>query len=188
MQPNILQSGGAVGADTYWCHLAEEAGHDVRNFVHEHMPKSIPHAIVLSRAELVKQDDLLKSVAKTLGRQFPTRNEYVNNLIRRNVYQIIGTSVVYAVADILFTNHAAGGTGWAVELAKMVGLPIYVLDKSSNVWYTWNHWLLSDDYRDYWKYCDDVPPPRGIWTGIGSRDINATNMAQMKAIMKKGEI
>ena len=118
---NILFSGGAKGADTMWGDLAKQNGHEV---IHYHFDKKVnpEGAVHLSNEYLEIVDVIVHEANESLQRHFPSRSDYVNNLIRRNAYQIIDSDRIYAVAPLQF-GLVHGGTAWAVQmyLDKMQG-------------------------------------------------------------------
>src|SRR5574343_381455 len=111
---NILFSGAASGADTLWGALAKSNGHKV---VHYHFDRKYlrPDVCLLDDEHLDLVDGLVHEANETLNRSFPTKSSYVNNLIRRNAYQIMDCQRIYAVAPLQF-GLIKGGTAWAVQM------------------------------------------------------------------------
>jgi len=169
---DICLSGGADGADLQWGMCSGKAGHIVRHFIFEGHRSKAPkeELVVLTSEQLLEADAALKKANKTLKRSFPTRNNFVNSLFRRNYYQVSWANSVYAVANIE-NGMVSGGTSWAVQMFidRFDGkpCPAYVYDQATSVWFSW------DGADKGWNPCvlDHPPKPTGIWAGIGSRDL-----------------
>lgn len=167
---NYCFSGGAEGADKLWGELAKSHGHEVLHYTFKEHP--FKEGIVLIQEELNIADPFLKRANKKLGRKFPSKNNFVNNLLRRNFYQVRETERVYAVASFL-GDLVLGGTAWAVQMYidlchdKDIDPECYVFDQMTTKpgWVFWNRDKLI------WESIDKVPTPSGRWTGIGSREL-----------------
>lgn len=152
-QTNILLSGGAKGADTVFGNIAEAIGDEVIHFGF----KDHNRGVVLSQEDLDLADSFLHRANKTLKRQYPTKNPFVDNLLKRNYYQIAETERVYAVAEMK-NGKVQGGTAWAVQMFHdLGGKEIYILNIIDNNWY------------DYHGSSVNPPMPHGVYTGIGTR-------------------
>ncbi len=65
---------------------------------------------------------------------------FIRNLIYRNYYQIKDSEIVFAVADITPDGkNVEGGTGWAVAMAKIRELPIFVFQQTIDSWMKFNY-------------------------------------------------
>ncbi|MCI5148616.1 MAG: hypothetical protein D3916_04375, partial [Candidatus Electrothrix sp. MAN1_4] len=78
------------------------------------------------------------------------RTYYETEKIRR-VLQAIFHMVnkghqVFVVGTILDDNSVKGGTGWAVELAKLFNRPLHVYDQNRQGWFGWKNesWQAED--------------------------------------------
>ncbi|MCK5193280.1 MAG: hypothetical protein KAQ71_05690, partial [Desulfobulbaceae bacterium] len=68
----------------------------------------------------------------------------------RKVLQVIFHMVnkghqVFAVGTILEDNTVKGGTGWAVELARLFNRPVSVFDQEKNTWFSWKDGVWTED-------------------------------------------
>ncbi len=181
---NICLSGGAKGADLAWAEAAKTAGHKIMHFVFEgHKQKNNANAVVLTQDELSVADPHLKVANQTLKRRFPTNKLFVNNLLRRNYFQIADTKRVYAVINGFDENgNPSGGTAWALQMfvdSRNI-FPVYVYDQVSERWYTY-----GDMFSKWIEYNVDVPKPYGIWTGIGTRDLTPSGEKAIKDLFLK---
>ena len=164
-------SGGARGADHEWGLAASKHGHAVVHFAFEGHRSKCPRSTLheLSQAELDIADSRLVQANKTLKRRWPVANRFVANLLRRNYYQIAETDSVYAISTFQ-KRMVAGGTAWAVQLYldrfdEAKELPCYVYDQQIETWTQWD--------GSGFLVIDAPPTPSGIWTGIGTRDLNS---------------
>jgi hypothetical protein len=58
---------------------------------------------------------------------------------------------VFVIGTILEDNSVKGGTGWAVELAKLFNRPLHVFDQPLKQWFTWidNQWQADSPRIEY---------------------------------------
>lgn len=180
---NVCLSGGTEGADTVFGEEAVRVGHEVYHFsfLDHHAAESNKEGIYrLSPLQLKEADPFLLKANKTLKRRFPTSHVYIDNLLRRNYWQIRTTERVYAVASFgADTNKiVVGGTAWAVQMAIDKGVSeIYLFDQiQRNCWFMW--------YENGFEYIHEaeVPFPHGRYTGIGSRELNETGISAIKSL------
>ena len=52
---------------------------------------------------------------------------------------------VFVIGTILEDNTVKGGTGWAVELAKLFNRPLSVYDQAKEGWYSWQQGAWVQD-------------------------------------------
>lgn len=173
-----LVSGGAKGSDVYWGIVASEHKHKVKHLSFQGHCISSENRYVIEDKDLLLADVYLKEASKYLKRG-TGRNRYIKNLLRRNYYQIKDTQSVYAISSTFEKKNIRklGGTAWACvmfmqKLKKEYGegslpqlLPLYIFSQSNNVWYQ----LTS---LGSWKGIKKPPTPSGVYTGIGTRDLN----------------
>jgi hypothetical protein len=175
--PNILLSGGAEGADTIFGKAASAAKHQVVHWTFQgHKSKLRKGLYQLGSNHLETADTCLIRANKSLLRTFPSKSEHVNNLLRRNFYQVRWSESVYAVSR--FTNDSSmlkidGGTAWACQMyvdrflydqepMKLCNLFMYDMDTKG--WYRWE--------RIWYKMDQSPPTPSGIYAGIGKRELS----------------
>lgn len=168
-----LHSGGAEGADVLFGELAEKAGHEVKHYSfagHYAAEKGRSHCIMLTLFELKEADPHLLKANETLKRKFPTSHFYMDNLLRRNYYQVKSTNRVYAISTLeKDEKRVKGGTGWAVQMAVDLKVPeIYVYDQEADGWFKYSY----EEKKFVPHFRMDVPKPDGDYTGIGSRELN----------------
>lgn len=164
---NICYSGGAKGSDKFWGQIAEVLGHEVIHYSFEKHGVSVPKRFVkkLTQEELDEATPFLLKANKTIKRTFPTKSEYVDNLLKRNYWQIKNTKCVYAIADLDEEGIVYGGTSWAVQMAIDKEIEVYLYSQATNSWYNFIYGFFGND----WLPIDSPPLPEGKWTGIGTK-------------------
>lgn len=175
---NICLSGGAKGADTAWGDSALNAGHDLVHWIFDgYNIHNIKNYSILDTDKLSVADQYLDIANKTLQRKWPTGSNFVNNLLRRNYYQVYLSDRIYAIGQ--FTNDNSllkikGGTAWACQMyidrwiytnsdANMDKCQLYFFDQISNTWNKWNK---------IWHQINMPPAPSEVYAGIGTRELS----------------
>lgn len=172
---SICFSGGAKGADHAWGLMAADKGHEVIHFTFQgHRSVDDQHSKKLSRMELDEAEHSVVTAAKSMKRRWPSQNPHVNDLLRRNYFQVRWSERVYAVANLLPDDKSmlkiSGGTAWAATMfidmwytsSTLKECELYLFDMKSNKWMQW--W-------ETWIDIQRPPAPHGRYAGIGSRDI-----------------
>lgn len=172
----VCVSGGAVGSDTLFGTLANKHAHTVVHAVfdkHKHSSQIHADSVCIPPDKLTLVDQLIDQAAAKLDKKTIWRvSSYVISLIRRNAYQVMYTDSVYAIGELDDTGTMVqGGTGWAVEMYKIictkkgVAPKIFVLDKNTLQWYSYM-------YGSFYPVSEsEIPTPTGVYTGIGSRKV-----------------
>ena len=169
-----LYSGGAYGADQIFGVLAHKYGvgkqFHIRPVGNEKIHKSLSK---LGLQPLVAQsDNLFKAVDKIkelLGIEL--RLGTGSNLLARNYYQVNKSESVLAVAYLTGDfKSVLGGTRIAVDLSIALNLPTYVLDVTTENWYSYNY--EANQFQLY----SGIPPLTRKFTGVGTRDIENYNI------------
>lgn len=167
-------SGGAKGSDTYWGEVGKKYGVG-SNHYHAIGAKTPSGNTPISEEMLKEADPHLKKANETLKRTYPTSNEYVNNLLRRNWWQVKNSDAVFAVGHLV-RGIVKGGTGWAVQMAIDNGKPVYVFDQVRNKWYK--------NINNKWSE-SEVPTLTKNFAGIGTRELNDTGRKAIEAVYEK---
>lgn len=193
---NICFSGGAKGSDKLWGELASELGHAVCHYSFSGHSVSVPKRFVevLSQEMLNEADESLKIANKTLKRSFPTSKEYVNNLLRRNYWQIKNTESVYAITDLDENCLPYGGTAWAVQMAIDKNISVFLYSPAKKCWFEQPKECSEIDISNpnlswisginTWHMLGiDPPKPKGKWTGIGTRSLTEDTKTVINNLM-----
>jgi uncharacterized protein YuzB (UPF0349 family) len=187
---NICISGGAEGADTIWGQWAKKNDYNVIHYsFNKHNSKCNKNDIcILNDEQLKMADDFLLRANKSLKRMWPTYNPYVANLLRRNWYQVNETRSVYAVGKFVH-GRIDGGTAWAIQMY----LDRFLID-GENIKQCFafffdqelNRWFKFNAKEQIWEKLSDMPPkPSGIWTGIGTRQLNEKGYQAIENLMNR---
>lgn len=88
---------------------------------------------VLSDSEMEMGYRMLEAIYK---KTFP--KNYENNLKARNLYQVVNSTAVFAIAPIINSVRVKGGTNTTIEMAKFFKKPVFVWDTTTEMWYKWN--------------------------------------------------
>jgi hypothetical protein len=131
--------------------------------------------------ELEEADRYLIKANLTLQRVFPTGRHFVDNLLRRNWWQVKDAKAVYAVG-FLSGRQVVGGTAWAVQMYRDQYAPLeepedlFLFDQIKGNW-------MRGVVDGEWVVMAKRPPkPLGIWAGIGSRDLRPAAMRAMEEL------
>lgn len=184
---NVCLSGGADGADLQWGAQAGRLGHFVIHWSFDGHKSQAPESelVRLSQEHLNLADSAVKRANKTIGRAWPSKRDFTNNLLRRNWYQVKDAHSIYAVTEIEWDGTLAGGTAWAVQMyldrflidqEPMENCRAYVLDKKTMKWFQWR--------SNKWEILLSRPPkPSGIWAGVGSREISPLVRIEIRKLL-----
>lgn len=177
---NICLSGGAEGADLQWGMTAGMAGHQVIHWSFTGHRTTAPkvEVVTLTAEQLQAADGPCKRASAGVKRWFPPKSLYVQNLLRRNWYQVGDAERVYAVAGIV-DGIVTGGTAWATQMFidRFNGgeCECYVFDMLSDGWYQWT--------GEAWTPIDTPPEPHGVWAGIGSRELQPNGKNAIRTLL-----
>lgn len=176
---NMCLSGGADGADIAWGIAAEKAGHRIVHWSFIGHRSTANNLSVLNSTQLKVADSYLELANKSLMRKWPTSSNTVNNLLRRNFYQIYYSDSVYAISTLTQDRSLlkiSGGTAWACQMyvdrwlhtdSNMDNCQLYLFDQLSEKWFNW---------KNTWLEINQPPVPSGVYAGIGTRDLNQAGL------------
>lgn len=177
----INHSGGAIGSDTLWDQIGEQFGVISKHYYAE--GQNTPNGNTpLTRQQLSEADLHLIEANSKLNRRFPTSNDYVNNLLRRNWFQVKNADAIFAIGTIANNGTVNGGTGWAVQMAIDNNKDVYVFDQSRLKWYR--------NRNNKWSETT-TPKLTPNFAGIGTREITQEGIQAIKNVYSltfKGEI
>ena len=169
----VMYSGLAKGADSLFMNLASK--YDVGRQIHIRPvgnlgnTKNLPKGVEVLVAQV---EHLLKAVDKIdelLGIKLKLGTGA--NLLARNYYQVNKSESVLAVAYLTGDfKSVKGGTRMAVDLGVALKLPVYVLDVTSEAWYSYNY--EANQFQLY----NGIPTLTRKFTGVGTRDIENYNI------------
>lgn len=141
----ILYSGGLRGAESAFGEAAEKRGVKEINYTFPgqkiHREKNV---VTLAEEELNRGDISMELVSKMMGRTYYQTNK-IRKVLQTIFHMVNRGHQVFVIGTILEDNTVKGGTGWAVELAKMFNRPVSVYDQDRNGWYTWRNSSWQED-------------------------------------------
>lgn len=186
LSPFTNHSGGAVGADSQWDKIGKEFGMVNNNHYYFKGFKTPIGNTPISLSLKNEADEKLKAANKFLKRTFPTSKEYVNNLLRRNWWQVKNSDAIFAVSTIKWDKRkekglVQGGTAWAVYMAIAEKKPVYVFDQDYEGWFEWQY----DEGEDTGWIETSTPVLTKNFAGIGTREINESGKQAIRDVYTK---
>ncbi|MFZ5759135.1 MAG: hypothetical protein ACOY32_05825 [Thermodesulfobacteriota bacterium] len=158
-----LYSGGLKGAESAFGEAAEKWGLQEVTFSYEgHALFRDKNVVMLSEEELNRGDISMELASKMMNRTY-----YETKKIRKvlqSIFHMVNRGYqVFAVGRIMADNTVKGGTGWAVELARLFNRPVSVFDQEKKEWFTWKEgtWVADAPSITY----DSI-------AGSGTRNLN----------------
>lgn len=140
-----LYSGGLRGAEAEFGKCAEEWGCQEVNFSFKgHKMDRVKDVRVLTEEELKQGDISMEIVSKRMGRSYAEADK-IRKVIQSIFHMVNNGYQVFVVGWIQPNDTVKGGTGWAVELAKLFNRPVSVFDQDRNRWFTWKEGKWVED-------------------------------------------
>jgi hypothetical protein len=132
-----LYSGGLKGAESCFGEAAEKWGVNEVNFCFEGQKTNRQKNLtILSDADLKRGDISMELVSKMMHRTY-YETEKIRKVLQLIFHMVNKGHQVFVIGTILEDNTVKGGTGWAVELAKLFNRPLSVYDQTKDKWYIW---------------------------------------------------
>lgn len=173
--------------------VAGSAGHSVIHWSFNGHKSNAPisETVTLTKAQLKLADQYCARAAPSLRRPWPPRRTYVQNLLRRNWYQVETAQRCYAISlfrldstqriaigETISDVMVQGGTAWAVQMFidKHNGqaCPCYVFDQNCCYWFEW---------KGVWTRIYEPPRPAGIYAGVGTRKLNSIGKLAIRVLL-----
>ena len=132
-----LYHGGLKGAETLFGELAEQHGVNEVIFTFDgHRLNRDRNAVLLTEDDLQRGDISMEIASRMMNRTY-YETEKIRRVLQAIFHMVNKGHQVFAIGTILEDNSVKGGTGWAVELAKLFNRPLHVYDQSRIGWFTW---------------------------------------------------
>jgi len=132
-----LYSGGLKGAETTFGESAEKyLVNEVIYTFEGHKLSRDSNVVVLSEDDLERGDISMELASKMLNRTY-YETEKIRKVLQTIFHMVNSGYQVFVVGSIQEDGSVKGGTGWAVQLAKMFNRPLHVFDQPSEKWFTW---------------------------------------------------
>jgi len=157
-----LFSGGLQGTENVFGQTAEKWGvkEVIYTFSGQKAVRS-QNVKLLSKDDLKRGDISMELVSKMMNRTY-YQTEKIRKVLQTIFHMVNSGHQVFVVGSINKDNTVKGGTGWAVELAKLFNRPLSVYDQDRKRWYSWRD--------NAWK--EDSPRiEHETFVGSGTRDL-----------------
>lgn len=141
---STLYSGGLKGAETVFGETAEKFGvNEVIYTFDGHKLARKKNVQVLSKEDLERGDISMELASKMLNRTY-YETEKIRKVLQSIFHMVNSGYQIFVVGAIQEDGSVKGGTGWAVQLAKMFNRPLHVFDQPSEKWFTWKDGWQED--------------------------------------------
>jgi len=157
-----LFSGGLKGAESAFGEAAEKRNIQETIYTFEgHKLSRDKNAVLLSQEDLERGDISMELASKMMNRTY-YETEKIRKVLQTIFHMVNSGHQVFVIGTIQEDDSVKGGTGWAVELAKLFNRPLHVFDQPKKKWFTWN---------DCWE--EDSPKIEyDTFVGSGTRYLN----------------
>ncbi|MCG8418070.1 MAG: hypothetical protein MJE77_09035 [Proteobacteria bacterium] len=172
-----LLSGAAEGAETQFGECAETWGLMELNFSFAGREVERSRGLVqLTEEELAEGDVSSVYLEAHMHRRYPDTPLFRKTL--QSIWHQVNTAKqVFSVGTILPDNTVKGGTGWAVELARIWHKPVHVYDQDRKGWFIWQ--------GDEWVAEDPPVIPVRRFTGTGTRDLSSDGREAIRSLFER---
>jgi hypothetical protein len=135
--PHLL-SGGHKGAEAEFGRAAKRWGIAQTTLSFDGHDMEWPHSVrVLADEELAKGDVSMEIVCRRMGRTYH-ESARIRRVVQSIFHMVNDAHQLFAVGWVQPDDTVKGGTGWAVELAKLFNRPVAVFDQGRNFWLAWH--------------------------------------------------
>jgi hypothetical protein len=155
-----LYHGGLKGAETVFGEHAEKYNVNEVIFSFDgHRLNRDKNPVILSDDELLRGDISMEIASRMMNRTY-YETDKIRKVLQSIFHMVNKGHQVFVIGNIMEDNSVKGGTGWAVELAKLFNRPLHVFDQNLNKWFTWK--------ADSWQ--EDTPKiTYDTFVGSGTR-------------------
>ena len=145
-----LYSSGLKGAEATFGEEAEKHGiYEVVYSFENHKLTREKNVIVLKQEELERGDISMELASRMLNRTY-YETDKIRKVLQTIFHMVNSGHQVFVIGSIQEDGSVKGGTGWAVELAKMFNRPLHVFDQPQKKWFTWkNEWVENSPRIEY---------------------------------------
>lgn len=139
-----LYSSGLKGAETAFGEAAE--GLNINEVVYSfegHKLSRNKNVEILEKEQLERGDISMELASRMLNRTY-YETEKIRKVLQTIFHMVNSGHQVFVIGAIQEDGSVKGGTGWAVELAKMFNRPLHVFDQPQKKWFTWDNGWQED--------------------------------------------
>lgn len=142
-----LYSSGLKGAEATFGEEAEKNGvNEVVYSFENHKLTREKNVKVLRQEELERGDISMELASRMLNRTY-YETDKIRKVLQTIFHMVNSGHQVFVIGSIQEDGSVKGGTGWAVELAKMFNRPLHVFDQPQKKWFTWRGEWVEDSPR-----------------------------------------
>ncbi len=142
-----LYSGGLKGAETVFGETAEKyAVNEVIFSFAGHKLNREKNTVILSEEELERGDISMELASRMMHRTY-YETEKIRKVLQSIFHMVNSGHQVFVIGSIQEDGSVKGGTGWAVQLAKIFNRPLHVFDQPREQWFTWKDGWQEDQPR-----------------------------------------
>ena len=102
------------------------------------------NVVTLTEEELQRGDISMELVSRMMHRTYYGADK-IRKVLQAIFHVLNRGHQVLVVGTILEDNTVKGGTGWAVELAKLFNRPLSVFDQQRGKWYLWQGGIWQEE-------------------------------------------
>ncbi|RUM38307.1 MAG: hypothetical protein DSY58_02425 [Desulfobulbus sp.] len=169
-----LYHGGLKGAETAFGELAEQYGANEVIFTFDgHRLNRDRNAVTLSEEDLQRGDISMEIASRMMNRTY-YETEKIRRVLQAIFHMVNKGHQVFVIGTILEDNSVKGGTGWAVELAKLFNRPLHVYDQNHEGWFTWKN--------DGWQPEETPTIAYDTFVGSGTRYLSDKGKAAIEKL------
>lgn len=140
-----LFTSGLKGAEVTFAEAAEKVGiKDVVYSFDGHKLAREKNIVILNKEQLERGDISMELASRMMNRTY-YETEKIRKVLQTIFHMINSGHQVFVVGSIQDDNSVKGGTGWAVELAKMFNRPLHVFDQPKKQWFSWKNGSWKED-------------------------------------------
>lgn len=146
-----LYSSGLKGAEATFGEAAEKRGiNEVIYSFDGHKLTRETNVRILGQEELERGDISMELASRMLNRTY-YETDKIRKVLQTIFHMINSGHQVFVIGTIQEDMSVKGGTGWAVELAKMFNRPLHVFDQPNKKWFIWknNSWQEDSPKIEY---------------------------------------
>lgn len=132
-----LFSSGLKGAEATFGEMAEKFGlSEVIYSFEGHKLAREKNVEILDADQLQRGDISMELASRMLNRTY-YETEKIRKVLQTIFHMVNSGHQVFVIGTIQEDASVKGGTGWAVELAKMFNRPLHVFDQPRKQWFSW---------------------------------------------------
>lgn len=140
-----LYSSGLKGAEATFGEAAQQ--HGIKEIVYSfdgHKLSREMNVKILTQEELERGDISMELASRMLNRTY-YETEKIRKVLQTIFHMVNSGHQVFVIGTIQDDGSVKGGTGWAVELAKMFNRPLHVFDQPNKKWFSWKESAWKED-------------------------------------------